>query len=74
LTAGVLFAEALRLLPEHLDLFTAMVGGGGIGGIVGGLAAWMLDKDLARGGLLGGAVGVVYGIMLAVLQSSGLYS
>jgi hypothetical protein len=67
-------ADTFRLLPEHLDLFTAMVGGGGIGAIFGGAAAWALDKDLARGGILGGLVGVGYGILLAVLQSSGLYS
>jgi len=45
-----------------------------VGGIVGGAVAWMLDKDLAQGGILGGGFGMILGAMLAILQASGLYS
>jgi len=64
----------LRAFPTQLDLFTAIAGGGAVGGIVGGAVAWMLDKDLAQGGILGGGFGMILGAMLAILQASGLYS
>jgi hypothetical protein len=64
----------LRALPAQLDLFTAVVGGGGVGGIVGGAVAWILGEDLAQGGILGGVLGMVFGALLAVMQSAGLYS
>lgn len=64
----------LRALPAQLDLFTAIAGGGAVGGILGGAVAWMLDKDLAQGGILGGGLGMIFGALLAVLQASGIYS
>jgi len=72
--ASVVTSAALRALPTQLDLFTAVVGGGGVGAIVGGAVAWLLDKDLAQGGILGGVPGMILGSLLAILQSSGLYS
>ena len=73
-TTGIATSAALRALPTQLDLFTAVVGGGGVGGIVGGAVAWLLDKDLARGGILGGVLGLILGALLAILQATGLYS
>ncbi len=64
--------SALRALPSQLDLFTAVAGGGGIGAIIGGAVAWMLNEDLAQGGTVGGILGMILGAMLAILQSKGL--
>jgi hypothetical protein len=72
--ASIVTSAALRALPTQLDLFTAVVGGLGVGGIVGGAVALLLDKDLAQGGILGGVLGMILGALLAILQSSGLYS
>jgi len=72
--ANVITSAALRALPTQLDLFTAVVGGGGVGGIVGGTVAWLLEEDLAQGGVLGGVLGMILGALLAILQSGGLYS
>jgi hypothetical protein len=74
LSACSALAVTFRVLPEQLDLFTGMVGGGGMGAIVGGAVAWAMGKDLAEGGILGGLVGIWYGALLVVLQASGLYS
>jgi hypothetical protein len=41
---------------------------------MGGAVAWLLDEDLAQGGVLGGVLGMILGAMLAILQSGGLYS
>jgi hypothetical protein len=71
---SIVVSAALRALPTQLDLFTAVVGGVAVGGIVGGAAAWLFDKDLAQGGVLGGVLGMILGALLAILQSSGLYS
>jgi hypothetical protein len=71
---SILMSAALRALPTQLDLFTAVVGGGGVGGIVGGAVAWLLDEDLAQGGILGGVLGMTLGVLLAILQSGDLYS
>lgn len=71
---SIVMSAALRALPTQLDLFTAVVGGGAVGGIVGGAAAWLFNKDLAQGGVLGGVLGMILGALLAILQSSGLYS
>jgi hypothetical protein len=71
---SIVISAALRALPTQLDLFTAVVGGGGVGGIVGGAVAWLLDEDLAQGGILGGVLGMTLGALLAILQSGGLYS
>lgn len=72
--AGIFVASALRTLPAQLDLFTAIAGGGGIGGIMGGAVAWLLEEDLAQGGVIGGVLGMILGALLAILQSWGLYS
>ncbi len=72
--AGIPVPAALRALPAQLDLFTAIVGGGGIGGIMGGAVAWLLEEDLAQGGIVGGVLGMTLGALLAILQSWGLYS
>jgi hypothetical protein len=72
--ASIVTSAALRALPTQLDLFTAIVGGGGVGGVIGGAAAWLLDEDLAQGGILGGVLGMILGALLAILQSVGLYS
>lgn len=72
--ANVMVFAAFRALPTQLDLFTAVAGGGGVGGIMGGAVAWLLDEDLAQGGVLGGVLGMILGTMLAILQSGGLYS
>lgn len=70
--ASIVISAALRALPTQLDLFTAVAGGGGVGGILGGAVALLLDKDLAQGGILGGVLGMILGVLLAILQSSGL--
>jgi hypothetical protein len=72
--ASIVTSAVLRALPTQLGLFTAVVGGGGVGGIVGGAVAWLLDEDLAQGGILGGVLGMTLGALLAILQSGGLYS
>lgn len=54
---GYAVLAALRALPTQLDLFTAVAGGGGVGVIMGGAAAWLLDEDLTQGGVLGGVLG-----------------
>jgi len=69
--ASIVTSAALRALPTQLDLFTA-VAGGGVGRILGGAVALLLDKDLAQGGILGGVLGMILGALLAILQSSGL--
>jgi hypothetical protein len=71
---GHIVLASLRALPTQLDLFTAIAGGGGVGGIMGGAVAWLLDEDMAQGGVLGGVLGMVLGGLLAILQSGGLYS
>jgi hypothetical protein len=71
---SIVVSAALRALPTQLDLFTAVGGGGAVGGIVGGAVAWLFDKDPAQGGVLGGVLGMILGALLAILQSSGLYS
>lgn len=61
--------------PSHqLDLFTAVAGGGGVGGITGGGVAWLVDEDMTQGGVLGGVLGMTFGALLAILQAAGLYS
>jgi hypothetical protein len=69
LTAGV-----LRLLPEHLDLFTACEGGAGIGGVFGGAIAMLRGKDIAKGGIVGAAIELVLGAIPVLLQASGVHS
>jgi hypothetical protein len=64
----------LRLLPEHLDLFTACAGGAGIGGVLGGAAAVLADKDITRGGIVGGLIGIAFGAAAVILQASGVHS
>jgi hypothetical protein len=61
LAALMLMAGTVRLLPEHLDLFTACDGCAGICGILGGAVAWALDEDIARGGLVGALLGFIFG-------------
>ena len=46
--ASIVTSAALRALPAQLDLFTAVVGGGAVGGIVGGAVAWLLDRTWLR--------------------------
>ena len=72
--AGHIALAALRALPTQLDLFTAVAGGGGVGGIMGGAVAWLVDEDMTQGGVLGGALGMTFGALLAILQAAGLYS
>ena len=69
LTAGV-----LRLLPEHLDLFTACEGGAGVGGVFGGVIAMLRGKDIAKGGIVGATIGLVLGAVPVFLQASGVHS
>jgi hypothetical protein len=69
LTAGV-----LRLLPEHLDLFTACDGGAGVGGVFGGAVAMLAGEDIAKGGIVGAAIGLVLGAVPVLLQASGVHS
>jgi hypothetical protein len=70
--ASIVTSAALRALPTQLDLFTAVAGGGGVGGILEGAVGLLLGKDLAQGGILGGVLGMILGALLAILQSSGL--
>jgi len=46
--ASIGASATLRALPTQLDLFTAVVGGGAVGGIVGGAVAWLLDRTWLR--------------------------
>jgi hypothetical protein len=70
----VLTTGVLRLLPEHLDLFTACDGGAGIGGVLGGGIAMLAGEDIARGGIVGAAIGLVFGAVIAILQVFGIHS
>jgi hypothetical protein len=70
----VLADHVLRLLPEHLDLFTACDGAAGIGGVFGGAIAMLRGKDIAKSGIVGAAIGLVFGVVLAILQLSGVHS
>jgi hypothetical protein len=65
----VLEVAAVAVLPEHLDLFTGANGGIGIGGVIGGLTAVIWKKDIAKGGLVGGSIGLVLGAVAAGVQS-----
>jgi hypothetical protein len=71
---AVLVAGVVRLLPEHLDLFTACTGGAGIGGVLGGLIAVLMDEDIATWGVVGAALGLFFGAILAILQAPGIHS
>lgn len=64
----------VRLLPEHLDLFTACNGGAGLGGVIGGVIAALTGKDIAKGGITGAALGLLGGAGLAFLQAAGIHS
>lgn len=61
---------AVRLLPEHLDLFTACNGCAGIGVALGGGVAWLADEDIAKGGIIGAVMGMALGAILALVQGS----
>jgi hypothetical protein len=74
LTIPMLTVGVIRLLPEHLDLFTACDGGAGIGGVFGGAVAALTGKDIAKGGIIGAVIGLVCGAVLALLQMSGVHS
>ncbi len=65
--------DTIHILPAHLDLFTACVGGAGIGGLFGGCVAWLTDKDIVKGGIVGGIAGLVVGAILAILQAYGVH-
>jgi hypothetical protein len=74
LVALTLTTGAVRLLPEHLDLFTACDGCAGICGVLGGVVAWALDEDIARGGLIGALLGFVFGVIVTFAQAQGVHS
>ena len=73
LAALTLTTGAIRLLPEHLDLFTACAGGAGIGGVLGGLIAVLADENIATYGVIGGAIGLVLGVVAVISQATGLH-
>jgi hypothetical protein len=68
-TIRILVVAAVVVLPEHLDLFTGANGGIGIGGVLGGGVAALTDRDIARGGLVGGSIGLVLGAAAAAAQA-----
>jgi hypothetical protein len=65
---------AVRLLADHLDLFTACNGGAGLGGVLGGVIATVAGRDIAKGGVMGAALGLICGAVFALLQASGVHS
>ncbi len=74
LTVSILTVGVLRLLPEHIDLFTACDGGAGIGGVLGGGIAMLAGKNIATGGIVGGIIGIASGSVVAILPALGIHS
>jgi hypothetical protein len=73
LAIRTLLADALRVLPEQIDLFTICNGGAGLGGVIGGAYALWTGDDIAKGGVLGAVVGLAFGAVVAVLLAIGVY-
>lgn len=71
--ASVLTISAVRLLPEHLDLLTACDGCAGIGGVIGGIVAVLAEQDIGKGGVIGAAIGLVFGLFFVLVQGSGVH-
>lgn len=72
--SSTLMAGAVRLLPEHLDLFTACDGCSGVCGVLGGMIAMAAERDIAKGGTVGAMVGFALGVILALAQAPGVHS
>jgi hypothetical protein len=70
----VLILVAVLVLPEHLDVLSGANGGIGVGGVLGGGFAALTERDIAKGGLIGGSAGLVIGVALAGVQAAVLGS
>jgi hypothetical protein len=53
---------------------TAAVGCAGIGGVVGGVIAVVASEDIAKGGVIGAAIGLAFGVIVVLLQGTGVHS